>query len=40
MIREADAMTPENRFDVHTLTSSHSPFASMPDKLADLLAGL
>lgn len=40
MIREADAMTPANRFDVHTLESSHSPFASMPEKLASLLAGL
>ena len=40
MIREADALTPSNRFDVHTLESSHSPFASMPDKLASLLAGI
>lgn len=40
MIREADHMTPANRFDVHTLESSHSPFASMPDKLAGLLANL
>ncbi len=40
MIREADAMTPANRFDVHTLESSHSPFASMPDTLAGLLARL
>ncbi|OYU35717.1 alpha/beta fold hydrolase [Novosphingobium sp. PASSN1] len=40
MIREADALTPSNRFDVLTLESSHSPFASMPDKLASLLAGV
>jgi len=40
MIREADAMTPANRFDVRTLESSHSPFASMPDTLAALLASL
>ncbi len=40
MIREADEMTPGNRFDVHTLESTHSPFASMPDRLATLLAGL
>ena len=37
MIREADAATPGNTFDVKTLVSSHSPFASMPDKLAALL---
>jgi pimeloyl-ACP methyl ester carboxylesterase len=40
MIRDADAMTPGNRFDVHTLPSSHSPFASMPDRLAETLAAL
>jgi len=40
MIADADAATPENRFDVHTLPSSHSPFASMPDRLAEVLAGL
>lgn len=40
MIREADQATGSNRFDVHTLESSHSPFASMPDRLAGLLAAL
>jgi pimeloyl-ACP methyl ester carboxylesterase len=38
MITEADAVTPRNGFDVHTLVSSHSPFASMPDRLAELLS--
>jgi pimeloyl-ACP methyl ester carboxylesterase len=37
MIAEADAATPANRFDVRTLPSSHSPFASMPDDLAEIL---
>jgi hypothetical protein len=40
MIADADAATPENRFDVHTLPSSHSPFASMPDRLAEVLASV
>jgi pimeloyl-ACP methyl ester carboxylesterase len=40
MIAEADAMTPGNPFDVRTLPSSHSPFASMPDRLAALLGAL
>jgi pimeloyl-ACP methyl ester carboxylesterase len=40
MIREADAFTPGNAFTVETLESSHSPFASQPQKLADLLDGL
>jgi pimeloyl-ACP methyl ester carboxylesterase len=38
MIADADAQTPHNRFDVLTLPSSHSPFASMPDRLAAALA--
>ena len=38
MIAEADEATPRNPFVVHTLASSHSPFASMPDALADVLA--
>jgi pimeloyl-ACP methyl ester carboxylesterase len=38
MIAEADAYTPGNRFEVHSLPSSHSPFASMPDRLAEVLA--
>lgn len=37
MIREADSVTPTNPFDVKTLNASHSPFASMPDKLAAML---
>ncbi|GMT99095.1 alpha/beta fold hydrolase [Corallococcus caeni] len=40
MIREADAFTPGNAFTVDTLDSSHSPFASQPQKLAALLNGL
>ncbi len=40
MVVEADAFTPNNRFDQHTLASSHSPFASMPDALAALLLSL
>jgi pimeloyl-ACP methyl ester carboxylesterase len=40
MIAEADALTPDNRFDVRSLPSSHSPFASMPDRLAATLAAL
>jgi pimeloyl-ACP methyl ester carboxylesterase len=40
MIKEADAATPGNSFEVHTLDSSHSSFASMPDKLAAVLNGL
>ena len=38
MIREADAVTPSNKFQVHTLPSSHSSFASMPDRLAAVLS--
>ncbi len=38
MVREADQFTPSNPFDVRTLESSHSSFASMPDKLAITLA--
>ncbi|RKI53111.1 alpha/beta fold hydrolase [Corallococcus sp. AB049A] len=40
MIREADAFTPCNAFTVDTLDTSHSPFASQPQKLAALLDGL
>jgi pimeloyl-ACP methyl ester carboxylesterase len=40
MIREADAFTPENRFEVKTLAAGHSPFASQPEQLATILAGL
>jgi pimeloyl-ACP methyl ester carboxylesterase len=38
MIGEADTVTPRNRFQVHTLASSHSSFASMPDRLAAVLS--
>lgn len=38
MIAEADEATPRNPFQVHTLPSSHSPFASMPDALAEVLS--
>lgn len=38
MIKEADEATPDNPFEVHTLESAHSPFASMPGRLASLLA--
>jgi len=37
-IREADAFTPWNRFQVATLQTSHSPFASQPTALAEVLA--
>ncbi|MCY1063456.1 alpha/beta fold hydrolase [Nannocystis sp. RBIL2] len=37
MIREADAWTPDNRFDRKTLKTSHSPFASAPEALTGLL---
>ncbi|QRO01083.1 alpha/beta fold hydrolase [Archangium violaceum] len=40
MIREADALTPGNPFEQKTLDASHSPFASQPERLAELLAGL
>ncbi|MCY1047395.1 alpha/beta fold hydrolase [Corallococcus sp. bb12-1] len=40
MIREADAFTPGNAFTVESLESSHSPFASQPEKLAAVLSGL
>jgi pimeloyl-ACP methyl ester carboxylesterase len=40
MIADADEATPGNRFDVHTLPSSHSPFASMPERLAETIAAL
>ena len=39
-IREADAYTPHNRTRVLTLAASHSPFLSMPEKLAQALADL
>ncbi|MFE4974364.1 alpha/beta fold hydrolase [Kitasatospora sp. NPDC056651] len=40
MIREADALTPENPFDVHTLDGSHLRWLVHPQPAAALLAGL
>jgi hypothetical protein len=40
MIAEADELTPGNRFDIRTLASSHSSFASMPGELAAVLDAL
>jgi pimeloyl-ACP methyl ester carboxylesterase len=37
MIAEADAATPGNHFTVESLDSSHSPFVSQPDRVADIL---
>jgi pimeloyl-ACP methyl ester carboxylesterase len=39
-IAEADAAFPDNPTTVHTLESSHSPFLSMPDQLADIVIKL
>jgi hypothetical protein len=39
-IAEADALTPANPTKVETLTASHSPFISMPEELAALLASI
>lgn len=36
-IKEADAFTPDNRTHVVRLKSSHSPFASQPEKLVQVL---
>lgn len=40
IIKQVDAMTPNNKFDVRSLESSHSPFASKPAELAQILASL
>ncbi|MEY2231316.1 alpha/beta hydrolase [Streptomyces sp. BF23-19] len=40
MIRKADALTPHNPFEVHTLASSHIGYFSRPQVFAELLAGL
>ncbi|MGY0230898.1 alpha/beta hydrolase [Longispora urticae] len=40
MIRRADALTPDNPFDVHTLTASHVGYFSQPRPFAELLASL
>jgi pimeloyl-ACP methyl ester carboxylesterase len=39
-IRQADALTPDNPFEVHTLESSHAGFLVHPEEAATLLAGL
>ncbi|GLY64619.1 alpha/beta fold hydrolase [Amycolatopsis taiwanensis] len=39
-IRQADALTPDNPFDVRTLESSHAGFLVRPEKAAALLADL
>jgi pimeloyl-ACP methyl ester carboxylesterase len=40
MVAEADQLTPENRTDLIEIESSHSPFASQPDRLIALLRKL
>lgn len=39
-IKEADALTPHNTFDVHTLDTSHVGFLVRPERAAAILAGL
>lgn len=39
-IREADALTPDNPFAVHTLPSSHAAVLVRPGECAEILAGL
>ncbi|MCE7010706.1 alpha/beta hydrolase [Kibdelosporangium philippinense] len=36
-IKDADALTPENPFDVHSVTSGHSTFLFQPEEVADVL---
>lgn len=40
LIREADALTPDNRYDVHTVPGSHLHWLVHPGPAADVLAGL
>ncbi|MFE3453930.1 alpha/beta hydrolase [Nonomuraea sp. NPDC059194] len=40
MIRQADALTPHNPFEVHTLATSHVGYFSRPQVFAELLADL
>ena len=40
MIREGDALTPHNPYDVHTLESSHLLWLVRPRQAAEVLAGL
>jgi hypothetical protein len=37
-IREADTAFPDNPTSVVTLDASHSPFLSMPEQVADIVA--
>jgi pimeloyl-ACP methyl ester carboxylesterase len=39
-IKEADALTPDNPTDVHSVQSSHVGFLIRPREVADILAGL
>lgn len=39
-IKEADALTPGNTFDVHTIETSHVGFLVRPEKAAAILAGM
>jgi pimeloyl-ACP methyl ester carboxylesterase len=39
-IAEADALTPDNRFDVHSITSSHLRWQIHPAEIVDILDGL
>jgi pimeloyl-ACP methyl ester carboxylesterase len=39
-IKEADSLTPDNPFDVHSIDSSHVGFLIRPEKAATILAGL
>lgn len=39
-IKEADALTPGNTFDVHTLETSHAGFLVHPERAAAILAGM
>lgn len=38
-IREADALTPENPFDVHHASGGHGTFLGQPAEVADILSG-
>ncbi|MFE3175716.1 alpha/beta fold hydrolase [Amycolatopsis sp. NPDC059090] len=40
MIAEADRLTPDNPFHVHSLPGGHSPFVTRPDELATTLAAV
>jgi pimeloyl-ACP methyl ester carboxylesterase len=40
LIREGDALTPDNPYDVHTLASSHLSWLVRPRAAAEVLAGL